>query len=746
MRKQTNKQKIKQQKVTHDKKLSKMTKKKESPDYPVKTELKKKVVATLVQKSSQPLGQRLKVDVKADLDNKSIDLAFASLVGYLANKALFAPTQDIVPQRVINGLTYMFEGIISKIKGGTENLSAAPILVYDFIDALSPKVVPFLGSGQVSYAWASVPDFSVPSIPMNGGAVWNVTEQLDDQSNISNCPILSGSPNEEDYSYLLQLIGGLAVEGSMKIVTLADYTSPMKRDVSAFARVYPYNGLAPSEAGAWYKDVESEVEILAPVFSSFSKYSTQTNYENRVPMKLHAYSGDAAVAMGLPLTNLNSSYYNKRAPVFKLIDFEEIYAVVIHLAVNVIKKLFALGNWVQGGSLGVTQQDFRIVLRQALLTVFDTQHMVQFLGPLNFGSQQNGFVPFQVMGNTASTPAFGQFNIPLILKENLAALRSRTIIPAGTKSKINKVNYIPILGRYVLDSPVTPYVQPDNGATGWDLFLPPSGPTINLIDGTIGNSQYVNLSGSYYKTVMQNWNYFLAEQATNMITEYGPIQGDQGAPGLGALFYTGVVASVDDTIDRPKNVAIKYAKWAEIISNKARAEPPPVKERIKQSRSLSVNETKMEKKKSVADIQALAPATLATLTKKWSTSVFKLSAEQQQFLDFIITPCMRLDPNNTNDQLSLEMYQVEAREAISSWYAGEANESGGAEWSRLGAYAGSMVTGIGKQTNNEFAVIIKKLVENGEAGMLASILGGVAKSFFPEASGVIDTVSSIVPF
>lgn len=747
MRKQTNKSQIKQQKAAQEKKLAKIKTKKQEPVPKTNSLLKKKVVAQLVQKSSQPLGQKLKVDIKADLDDKSIDLAFASLVGFLASKSLFTPSQDVDPQRVINGLTYMFEGVISKVKGGTENLSSAPIVIYDLIDALSPKVVPFLGSGQASYAWTSVSNFSIPTIPMNGGAVWNVTQQNDDQSSVSSCPVLSGTPSEEDYSYLLQLLGGLAVEGAMRIVTLAEYTSPMKKDVSAFARVYPYNGLAPSESGAWYKDIESEVEITAPAFSSFSKYSTQTNYENRVPMKLHAYSGDAAVTMGLPLTNLNSSYFNKRAPVFKLIDFEEIYAVLVHFAVSTVKNLYITGAWVENASIGMTEQDFRVLLRQALLTVFDAQYAVQFLGPLNFGTQQNGFVPFEIMGNTSSTPSFGQMNIPLILKENLAALRARTIVPAGTTSKINKVNYIPVLGRYVLDSPVTPVVVIDNGGGTWDLFLPPSGPNINLIDGTIGNSQYVNLSGSYYKTVLANWNYFMT-QAAKVIADYGPIQGDQGAAGLGAIFYTGVVASVDDTYRVPRNIAIKYAKFADIIKNKnGSAEQVEQKmESVKIGRSMERTGSDPKLVKRQPSVKALAPATLATLTKKWSTSAFKISAEQQQFLDFIITPCMRLDPNNTNDQLSIEMYQIEAREPISAFYSGEPNESGGAEWSRLGAYAGSMVTGIGKQTNNEFACIIKRMVESGEAGMLASILGGVAKSFFPEASGVIDTVSSIVPF
>jgi len=361
------------------------------------------------------------------------------------------------------------------------------------------------------------------------------------------------------------------------------------------------------------------------------------------------------------------------------------------------------------------------------LNAFDTQYMVQFTGPLAFGTNDNGFAPFQVSGGTYGNPEFSTMLVPQMLKENINALKARSIRNSvRCKSKINVMTYIPVLGLYVRDTPVAP--QYTTSAGTFPLFDPP-GPqqTINLIDGSIDPNTYVNLNGSYYQTKLSDYNFTISE-FNQVLSKTSSICGDSGPPGLGCLYYTSVQkeAELSERLVAPK---ANYSKYVSTISNIPKAI------------------VKTSSQKNVKMPEVIPPASLVTLTQNYTTTAFPVGAELQAFMDTIIVPTIRLDPSGTADQMSLQMYQIETREAVSTKYNESTNTAGGGTYSRLGKYAQLNITGVGHDSAGEYDSIMNSLVQHNQAGFLSGILGGLAKTILPaDMHGIVDTISDIVPF
>jgi len=694
----------------------------------------KKNAKPKVQQVTQSLANsnlKMAIAVTADFDPEASHLMYASLYAYLCNKGLFSTTDNDrnVAQSNISGFNFMFDQLIAAIKNGVIGLNRAPEVILDMINALMAKDITFMTYSKLNFSFAGVLDMPQQVvIPANGG-IWRATycEPTNVSSYDSPAIVANGNSDLESYSILLQKMIGLTTSTKLSVVDAQGFKSVLKNDASSFARSYVYNGLQPSSAGGYYKDVENEVGITAPMLSSFARYGDPGN-ESRVPTKLTAYAGDAALSIGWPLHNTFVSYFNKRSPAFKVLDFEWFYGFMVQWLCLAMPKATALNTFPPGQTIGMTQQDFRIILRQALLNCFDTQYMLQFTGPLQFASNDNGFCPFQVSGGSYGSAVFNTLLVPTLLQENINALKARSIrVTAKNRSKINVMTFFPVLGRYIQDTPVTPQYTLSDGVN-YPLFDPPGNQqVINLIDGTINSNNYVNLNSSYYQTKMANYNFFISE-LTEVVSKTTSIVGDNGPPGLGCLYYTSVQNKVEETLLQalPRS---SYAKYTNTIVNLNRA--PVV--RSKSSKDSAP--------------MAVPPATLATLTQNATTATLPINSELQSFLDTIIVPTIRLDPNGNSDQLSLQMYQIETKEGVTTKYNDNANVSGGGAYSRLGKYAQLCITGVGHDSSSEYDKIMQALIEHNDAGMLSGILGGLAKTILPPSMhGIVDTISDVVPF
>jgi len=380
--------------------------------------------------------------------------------------------------------------------------------------------------------------------------------------------------------------------------------------------------------------------------------------------------------------------------------------------------------------LQMTAQDFRIVLRQALLNVFEHQHMVQFITPLTVsgGPGINSFAPFYVNGSSCANSFFSDLLVPKLLQENLGALRSRTIYNPKIKSKINRRVVIPVLGYYTLDTPPTFQYKTPDGLVPLFLTPTPAQNTIELQAGSAGNTTCYNLNGVYYQKTKENWNYYVQKLGA-VSTEVTSIVGDQGPLGLGLLFYTSIINEplFTDTVAVPTLQTVLYAGAL------ANAKPKQI-ERI-------------NSKKDVTPLKAIPAATLVSLSIVKTTSVAAHTSEEMAILDFLISPSIRLDPSGIPDAISDLVYQTEVREPHSTVKNPIPSPSGASLYSRLAKMASAMVPGIAKTTSTEYDKAIQFLSSEGQAGFLAGLLGGLAKNFLPpDLHGVVDSVSSIVPF
>jgi hypothetical protein len=394
------------------------------------------------------------------------------------------------------------------------------------------------------------------------------------------------------------------------------------------------------------------------------------------------------------------------------------------------------------GSLRFSQQDFTIVLRQALMNVFNHQHFVQFITPLTFDNQSNGFIPFQVNGNSCAVSKFGEFLVPVLIKENIASLRARAwIFDKSSPSKRSVA--IPVLGRYAADTlPEFQYKSRSDGNYK-PLFssLPVPQQTVDLINGSLGGSSsaFVDLNNAYYKTTLGNYNYTIEKLAMVSSPTVNIASADAGPIGLGTLFTTTIVRYTPEQSLSTEGAA--QSMQALMYGNSVRNFVP-----VKVSRAYSLKKNEKERDATREQVTFLPAASLSGIQAIATTSTFKLTAEFKNLIATLIVPTVRLD-SDQNDILSSEMYKIEVREPHCIEEASDLGPGNYSMFTRLCHLGNICVPGMAKQYSNEYDRILQALSAEGHAGMLAGLLGGLAKNLLPpELHNIVDTVAGVVPF
>lgn len=441
---------------------------------------------------------------------------------------------------------------------------------------------------------------------------------------------------------------------------------------------------------------------------------------------------DSLCILGWPLHSSFAGYYNKTPPMVNQIDADQIFATMCLWMAKLKGKAFDFGTAGAGDPLPFSQQSLYLALRSALLCVFDSQYFMQFQGSNQWTTaNQNAFLGFMVMAHCAGNSFFGRLNVPIILAENIAALKARSVGKPGSK---NPQVYLPVVGRWFRDTlPIFNIVGADGTVIG-PLFAPDDSYTIDPIDCTSGGN-FVNVQGTFYEGVVMDWN----DQVESWKEFSAPVQeiaSDGGPPGLlcattnrllnkmlgeGVNSAAAVPARVCQSLNFLENKPFDIVK---IGSRKSLVSKPPVKEGVK----------------------AIPDASLLSLITNTIVSKFPISQEAQELFDIIILPTSR--PSENNDVLLKSMLQVMGKESYS--YAQSVtgivvSSTGAGEWSRCNQYANELVTGLARGETTKFQQIFAKLISAGHAGMLASLLGGIAKGIFPGNDAIIDTISNIVP-
>jgi len=703
--------------------------------------------------------------VIVDLDPKAIIRPYIAFYSYLCQSGImnqFANSSSVgnVFAYVAGAVQYLYEENVKTLglnpSGGSDptapSPSKLPVVFRDLIAGLAAKAVFTPTKGSISYSWNTEnvgvePFYTSYSI---GSGTWStlILQQDNGTYLVQAQPVIQPA-DVEAYTSLLSFLDGRR-HPQLKPVDFDMNESPLKNSVSAFARSYAYNGLGTGDfsASGYYKDVELEVPIFNLYMSMFANYGTDT----RVPRFLGVNSGDACQTFALPMLNIPKT--NLGTVTYKCIDFENIYDTLCSwmvrakaLAVESVDVNRSSNPFT--GTMNFTQQDFRICLRQALLSFFTTQYYTQFVAPVDSDST-NYFQPFMVTSATYGSSAFGGMLMPEVIVENLAALKQRVLRLNNKKQYI----FTPVLGRFVLDTPAVYNVvivansNPDDPPTAsYPLFASTVQNVISLTDGAVAAGPFANLNAQYYQNVMQNWN-STVNGLQQVVTAVKPLNSEVGPPGLHVLTFTRVETFLDVQSSLKKKevdiildpVFVRKESSKKIVVSPPPAAPLPVyiAKRISNYQSTFG--------KGLEAIQAATSSELSTTTL---TSVCPVGDELLGTLQGLIMPVARFD-DEVIKPLSLSKYQTEVNEmctynpnADNSFRQGSVGASSIAQtWQTLG---GACTKGAGGE-DGMLARIMAHLADQGHAGFLSSLLGGLAKTILPpDMHGLVDTVAELVP-
>jgi hypothetical protein len=682
---------------------------------------KKEPVVTLTSPTQQAIYQNI-IKITPDWNPNSFREMYAALSAYFLQRNI-ATTQDPTAALItfFNGMSFQFEGMAAEI-AGTPSLETRLRIVHDIVNAWKPKEVTTHTFYKNSYSWNDV-------ITKYDGVypVWNTWQPvIPDQDNglyDATASPYTPTPTVTDYStYLNQVKAIDSSAAHMLKVVGPDEPSTVSKDVSAFAKVYPYVGLNPSGSGSYYNDVESEVDVRAPILAHNVIYNTSIQ-DTRVPRKLTVNQGGPGVQLA-PLLQQYTSWYNKCPISFKFLDMFEVVNTLIYFymqaAVQAQKKL---GNPLSDYAFNFSLQDFVIAVRQSLMSVYKDQWIGQFVGPLSYDPSATNFLPLQILANCYGSDQFSKFVVPGMLAENLAFLQTTLLSQKNRKSKYNKTLFVPVWGYY---DDIQPEWVLNNGTTIAKLFASPPQKAISYVNCTIGGSTYINANAAYYLMVMSQWN-----SAVTSLKEFVYITdlGNLSPPSSAFLMQmTRVYGNV------------KLNNSSSVIP---RLNFPSLKPITNLNALVRQDSKEFDKKR--ATIPMLPPPTnVQYITEQERFSMFPVIKELHDLTQYFILPSVRLDPTSTNDILNNIMYQTITGEGLRMPFSSQSISPG---YLNRSMDQGNMsVEGAGKLWSSNYSNVLTKLAQEGNGGILAGLLGGLAKSIFPGADGVIDSIASVVPF
>jgi len=669
------------------------------------------------------------VNISANWNVNAIAEMQAALTGYFLTKGVLAqpnPNNDLY-EIFYDGMFYMWQEF-SKQVGGEPTLANRIQIFHDLIKAYEQKSVNKYTFTKVSYGWKDIAP--LPSAALTTGwNTWNfVLNGIDNQQYDAPAAIYTPTPltaTVQAYSTFLTMVKAISSDRAHFLKEVRDDApSVLSRDVSVFSKVYSYLGLNTSaQSGGFYNDIENEVDITAPVLAHTVQYPIQQQ-DMRVPMKLTVNEGGPATTFA-PLVPQYDSWFNKCHLNFKFLDMFEVVNTLVYWYIGAVKKMVTISpnTPMSQYKLPFSQQDFYIVVRQALMNTFQDQWIGQFVGPLQYDMTLTNFLPLQVLGNCYGNDVNKRFLVSTLLSENMAMLQTVTQVQPNRKSQINKVTYIPVWGYYNDVQPT--WVLPDDSDT---LFTAvPLQATINLVDCTINNTQYVNVNSGYYDYVRSTWNI-----AIDFMKSVVNVQdmANLSPPSNAAFLQTTRVYGYVDLQFREglRDGSIKRLPYP-CLKNIANVSNPAPPKGVDPKRG---------------SLPKLPPPTTSqNLTIDAFLLTYPPSKEIYELLEYMIVPCIRLDPNSNNDLLNMGMYQTVTGEGVT----GEQNpgSTNPAYLARQQESGEAGVQGFGKITSTNIDIVLKKLMEEGKGGFLAGLLGGLVKQIIPGADGIIDTVASLVP-
>jgi len=370
-----------------------------------------------------------------------------AIIGFVGQLRQFGyaltPQQAAYPFYLIN---YIYILAYKAMTAQQLTVTELPLGLLHFIQALMPTEVRYKGTGRVAYYWDIPPTSNeIAAISTYGSIQYNLgVVGAESAATLSYNSILSPGPYTPDggvlaWNAMIAFLSDPRVGSAMlKLVKIGQETSS-KSDCSAFSVVYTDLG-DPITVGGFTNEIYSSVKVRAPIFSCLATYD---GYE--MPIVESKVFGGTPRWLGSRLLTMSDErrLYNKFKPIFKPVDFNDLWASFnyqLGTAIELAKDQNLTTNIVVPCPL--TAKQTALILRAAISSINNVA------ATSDCASSIYGFSPLQfhpACSNVSVTVK--DWTLPFYFLENLKSLAGLAI-PIPTKQSNQMYTFMPVYGVY----------------------------------------------------------------------------------------------------------------------------------------------------------------------------------------------------------------------------------------------------------------------------------------------------------
>ena len=677
------------------------------------------------------------IPYRVPIDATSLAAPIFAAVSYAIQRGW--PLTSNFPSDPYHATIYMVEMLISCVKNETPQIMDVPVWLHYLCQAVTERKVKSRG-GQLDYSFEVVDSFPQEwDIPIGLSRAYHyilgvkgptvINEVF--RGTVAPVPYTNELGERAAQSMWLYLAAYHANSPMHKLVAINDPNN-ISRTASPYAVLLPGPGGGFEGTGGWNKRLQLEVPVDYPLFSCFkTATSTDDNEDNsRAPVFLRNFTGDGFLLGGMLTYKLLPYQLKiKNPPNIHFVDFNELLDVLaLSMQLAIARRLEDsdtrenLANdpnyYVDNVQCPLTLQEVGLILRYTVMAAFDDSQLCgQSLYPRTRIGNLNEFASFVCGINTAPQSGATNMRIPLLLKENILALRER-VINAGRSGSANPLVWMPILGQYVDDR-----LEPKSYCNSIDetvypvFYHNPQEVPIDYIDGASGNDfVWINDPGALVP-IIEQWNNWTVKMA-NYYWTMDTIGSNMGIDPL----FSGCMTRhwIDIQPREVKPVALRRK------SQPAAAKAPPKRfARLRQADGIYAS------RKALAVSSFVAP--------------FKEAWEGVQ--QFFVLPINKVGPPQPGDPTTFTSYQRIAA------FRGETFQiplgSGEGNFVTLADLHFLMATQMVKTKFAEVDMtqrVIETLAEKGDAGILSSLVASLAGKVVPGLGPIAETIANVIPF
>lgn len=681
------------------------------------------------------------IPYRVPIDATSLAAPILAAVSYAIQRGWSLSSN--LPSDPFHATIYMVEMLISCVKNETPQIMNVPVWLHYLCQAVIERKIKLRG-GQVDYSFELIDDFpqqwEIPvgpsSLPYRYILGVKSATVINEVFRGTAPPVpYTNELGERAAQSMWLYLAAIHANSPMHRQVAINSTNRITRDASPYAVILPGPGGGFEGTGGWNKRLQLEVPIYHPLFSVFKTAFTNRDAEDnsRAPNFLRNFTGDGFLLGGMLTYKLLPHQLGmKNPPNVHFVDFLEFLDVLAQaMKLAIARRLDDSDTreniaadptyYAQNIQCPLTLQEVGLILRYTIMAAFDdSQLCAQSLYPRCVLGGANEFVAYVCGINTAPQSGATNMRIPVLMKENILALRER-VINASRSGSSNPQVWMSILGQYYKDE-LNPndYVN-EIQETEYPTFeIVPGEDPISFIDGKVGaDFAWINDPGALIP-LMEKWNEWTVKMA-NYFWSFDTIGSDMGIDPLYCGCMTRHFVEIQPRKSKPVVPPRRKSKGRET------PRPPPVKKRFARLRQ---EETLYAARKALAVSSFVPP--------------YKNAWEGVQ--QFFVLPINKIGPPTAGDPTTFTSYQRIAafREEVFQIPLGSDEDN-------FVTLADLHVLFANQMVKTKFAdkdmtqKVIEQLDLQGDGGILSSLVASLAGKVVPGLGPIAESIASVLP-